>query len=56
MMDGAGMMMVRICWKIGETSGCGFPIEYTVAVMLVDDLNDKHGAGTHWIEEIGETS
>ena len=53
--DGAGMKYKTwhlgvIHWKINGTTGHGSAIPYDTAVAWVEKLNEKYGAGTHWVK------
>ena len=43
-------MLAVIHWEINGVRGHGepFPLEYALA--WIKDLNERYGAGTHWIE------
>lgn len=44
----------RMRWNVDGQTGCGFwffPCEAYLFKASVEDLNKKHGWGTHWIEK-----
>jgi hypothetical protein len=42
--------MARVCWKINGREGRGSPVPVACARDWVEHLNEKYGAGTHWLE------
>ena len=44
------MMRAVIHWKINGKTGHGSSIDLGVAVETVKAMNEKYGAGTHWLE------
>ena len=43
-------MLAVIHWKIDGKTGHGSAIDVGVAVAVVKAMNEKYGAGTHWLE------
>ena len=43
-------VLAVIHWKINEKTGHGSPLDAFVAQRFVTAMNEKWGAGTHWIE------
>ena len=43
-------MLAVVHWEINGVRGHGkpFPLEYALA--WIKDLNERYGAGTHWLE------
>ena len=39
-----------IHWKISGKTGHGQPIAIDAARACVEEMNNKYGAGTHWLE------
>lgn len=46
--------MVVLHWCIGGASGHGEPVTYALACVWIEEMNKKHGAGTHWAEPASE--
>ena len=42
------MRKAVIHWEVDGRTGHGEPISVGYAVAWVNELNEKHGAGTHW--------
>lgn len=42
--------MARVCWRIGTLEGKGSFMSVALACAWAKSMNDKHGAGTHWLE------
>jgi len=38
-------------WRIGNAQGHGSPVSFFEASLACATMNNKHGAGTHWMEE-----
>lgn len=36
-------------WAIGNASGHGNPMPSATARAFVEAMNERHGAGTHWV-------
>lgn len=43
------MMLAVIHWKIFSKTGHGEPVDAYVASLWVKAMNEKYGAGTHWL-------
>lgn len=43
-------VLAVIHWKINEKTGHGSPMDAFVAQRFVTAMNEKWGAGTHWLE------
>lgn len=43
-------MLAVIHWKLNEVTGHGQPIAVDTAQAWVEEMNNKYGAGTHWLE------
>jgi len=43
-------MLAVIHWEINGQTGHGSAIDAGVAVETVKAMNEKYGAGTHWLE------
>ncbi len=39
-----------IHWEINGTTGNGSAIPYETAAAWVKEMNEKYGAGTHWVK------
>lgn len=50
---GTNKVKARICWRINGYEGKGLPLPWRTAQSGAESLNQKHGAGTHWIEVVG---
>ena len=44
------MILAVIHWEINGQTGHGSAIDPVVAVAVVKAMNEKYGAGTHWLE------
>jgi hypothetical protein len=43
-------MLAVIHWKINGRTGHGSPVAIEVAQTAAEEMNNKYGAGTHWVE------
>lgn len=49
------MKMAKLCWRIGDKSGNGLWHYLTPSIEMglqanVKAMNERYGAGTHWLE------
>ena len=44
------MILAVIHWEINGQTGHGSAIPYEVAEEWVKEMNEKYGAGTHWVK------
>ncbi len=44
------MILAVIHWEINGQTGHGSAINPVVAVAVAKAMNEKYGAGTHWLE------